>query len=186
MKYHAGKTFRNIFLTLFILVMIISLAWVLAFSWKVKQSSLSNDMQFHKTVPDQPVKSVKPSNQAGPGDETTGEKIPASVGNEKVKVNLPQPGAMVKNPLIIDGEARGNWYFEASFPVVLEDSNGKILGQTIATALGDWMTAEFVPFNAKLDFKTSTTTYGVIVLKKDNPSGLPANDEEARMPIRLK
>ncbi len=86
----------------------------------------------------------------------------------------------------ITGKARGNWYFEASFPVILKDSQGKVLAQAPAQAKGEWMTTEFVPFELDLTFrKQTTTTPATLILKKDNPSGLPEHDAQIEIPVVL-
>jgi hypothetical protein len=91
--------------------------------------------------------------------------------------------AKVKSPLTIAGEARGNWYFEASFPVKVYDANDMLLGTGIATAQGDWMTTDFVPFTGTITFSTPTTATGTVVFEKDNPSGLPENDNSLTIPV---
>lgn len=102
-----------------------------------------------------------------------------------VKVTSPRANQTVQSPLNIKGEAKGFWFFEASFPIKILDESGKVLGQGIAQAKSDWMTEEFVPFEATLDFEAPATEKGFLVLKKDNPSGLPEHDEEFRIPIVL-
>jgi hypothetical protein len=102
-----------------------------------------------------------------------------------VKVTSPLPNASVKSPLLVTGEARGNWYFEASFPVKVLDANGKVLGIVPAQAQGEWMTTNFVPFSVSVPFSTPTTPTGTLVLEKDNPSGLPEHAAEVRIPIRF-
>lgn len=89
----------------------------------------------------------------------------------------------IKSPLSVTGDAAGPWYFEASFPVILKDANGNILAQTGAQAMGDWMSTGTVPFSATLTWSTTTATSGIIILKKDNPSGLPEYDGEAVFPV---
>ena len=105
--------------------------------------------------------------------------------NPNVTINSPKVNALVSSPLTVTGEASG-WYFEGSFPVTLLDANGKILVQFYATAQGDWMTSDFVPFISKLTFPKPTTDTGTLVLMKDNPSGLPENDESVSIPVRFK
>lgn len=102
-----------------------------------------------------------------------------------IRVLEPASNATVSSPLTITGEARGNWYFEASFPIRIEDANGNVLGQHYATAQGDWMTEDFVPFQAELSFTVSATQTGTLILEKDNPSGLPENDDELRIPVQF-
>ncbi len=89
---------------------------------------------------------------------------------------------------LMPGQARGTWFFEASFPVVLVDWDGKIIAQTIATAKSDWMTEEFVPFEATLTFTADEETYsnkGSLILQKDNPSGLPEHDDALEIPVTI-
>src|SRR3989338_5118168 len=46
-----------------------------------------------------------------------------------VKVIQPTVNQLVFSPLAITGEARGSWFFEASFPVRLIDGNGYVLAE---------------------------------------------------------
>lgn len=105
--------------------------------------------------------------------------------DETVRITRPQPGQAMTSPFTVTGEARGRWYFEASFPVKLLDANGKLLVQTHAQAQGEWMTAEFVPFTSTLEFPQSTTTTGTLVLEKDNPSGEPQHADSRSFPVRF-
>jgi len=105
--------------------------------------------------------------------------------NANIIVTSPAANMIIQSPFVVKGEAKGTWYFEASFPVELIDANGKVLAQTHASAKGDWMTANLVPFESKLEFQTPTTSTGTIILKKDNPSGLPANDDSVSIPVRF-
>lgn len=93
----------------------------------------------------------------------------------------------IKSPLELTGEARGTWFFEASFPVEIMDGDNNILAQGLAQAHGDWMTENLVPFTiTDLKFEPPLTDKGTLVLKKDNPSGLPANDDHLTIPIRFR
>ena len=101
-----------------------------------------------------------------------------------VKLNKPKQNELLVSPLTITGEARGTWYFEASFPVVLTNWDGLIIAEGHAEAQSDWMTEEYVPFKATLTFvspyKVGDQDFmkkGSLILKKDNPSGLPENDD---------
>lgn len=105
--------------------------------------------------------------------------------SDLIQVTQPQSNATINNPLIIEGQARGLWFFEASFPVKLVDSQGKILAQGVAQAQSDWMTENFVPFKATLEFNVSDTQPGNLFLIKDNPSGLPENDDSLTIPVIL-
>lgn len=108
-----------------------------------------------------------------------------TVSHSLIRVTSPLAGATISSPVTITGEARGNWYFEASFPVKILDANGKELGVSYAQAQGEWMTTDFVPFRSTLTFSTPTTPTGTLVLEKDNPSGLPENADEIRIPVKF-
>lgn len=126
------------------------------------------------------------SNEDGTGQAPATSTENPPITTSMVKVFEPLPNALVKSPLTVSGEARGNWYFEASFPVKVLDANGKVLGITPAQAQGEWMTTNFVPFKVVISFATSTTATGTLVLEKDNPSGLPEHAAEVRVPIRFR
>ncbi len=104
---------------------------------------------------------------------------------EPVKITNPQTNQEISSPLAISGQARGTWFFEATFPIKVTDSQGTVLGISHAQAQGDWMTQDFVPFTATLDFNATTSTDGFIIFQKDNPSGLPANDASFTLPIKF-
>ena len=93
---------------------------------------------------------------------------------------------MITSPLVLEGEAKGTWYFEADFPIFLLDENGNQLFVAIATAQDNWMTEDFVPFKAEIEFDVPETMNGTLVFKKDNPSGLPEFDDEFKMPVIIR
>ena len=89
----------------------------------------------------------------------------------------------IQSPLKIKGQARGYWFFEADFPVKLIDANGKELVVSFAKTSADWMTEDFVPFEAVLEFEQPETENGTLILEKDNPSGLLENADEIRISV---
>lgn len=127
-----------------------------------------------------------------PGDNSGATTTPNTPNNPNtpathpnVRVTTPQPNATVGQNFTVKGEAR-LWYFEGSFPVEVVDANGKKLAIGIAQAQGEWMTTDFVPFNAPITLNSVPATQtGTIILRKDNPSGLPQNDDEFRVPIKF-
>lgn len=103
---------------------------------------------------------------------------------ENIRVSTPRPHGTIMSPLTITGEARGTWFFEASFPVLLTDWDGRIIAEHYATAQGAWMTEDFVPFTATLDFETPPYDMrGTLILQRSNPSGLPENDDALEIPV---
>lgn len=103
-----------------------------------------------------------------------------------IKVNSPQAKQIVASPIEIRGQARGSWYFEASFPVSLLDTQGNILARLPITAQGEWMTNDFVPFFGQISYQVATMTDAILVLENDNPSGLPENQKKIEIPLVLR
>lgn len=103
-----------------------------------------------------------------------------------VKVFSLQAGQEITTPLLVEGEAKGTWFFEASFPIKVTDEQGNILGASFVQAQSDWMTEDFVPFKGEISFVSPVEQKGFLILAKDNPSGLPENDKEIKIPVILK
>src|SRR3989344_1218765 len=130
---------------------------------------------------------VLPSNTQAPTTNnyqqatTTQDTRPQIAG--RIIVDTLKVGDTVTSPLAITGTAKG-WYFEASFPVEVRNASGTILAQAPAQAQSDWMVDAFVPFAITLTFPAQpASSTGTIVFRKDNPSGLPENDESLTVPV---
>jgi len=106
--------------------------------------------------------------------------------NADVKNLSVKSGQQIESPLLVSGQARGTWFFEATFPIKIIDEQGNILGSSFVRAKSDWMTEDFVEFEGELTFSTSVAVKGFLVLSKDNPSGLPQYDKELRIPVNIK
>jgi hypothetical protein len=102
---------------------------------------------------------------------------------DMIEVDAPLSGDTITSPLTVTGKARGNWYFEASFPIELKDGNGTVIATGVGQAQGDWMTTDWVPFTATLTYTAPATENGTLVLHNDNPSGLPENDKNVEIPV---
>lgn len=117
-----------------------------------------------------------------------------------ISVSEPAANATITSPLAIVGEARGTWFFEASAPVVLVDWDGRIIAEGYIQAQGDpedgsadgagWMTTDFVPFVGTLEFESPYKAgdadfmqKGTLILRKDNPSGMPEHDDAIEIPV---
>jgi hypothetical protein len=66
------------------------------------------------------------------------------------------------------------------------DENNNLVSSTIATAKGEWMTKDFVPFEATLNFFNPKTDKGFLIFRKDNPSGLKEHDDELKVSVLFK
>ena len=102
-----------------------------------------------------------------------------------IQVEIPKANEIISRPLIVKGKARGFWFFEATFPVKLIGENGEVITRHYAQTKDEWMTEDFVSFEAELDFEIATTQKGTLILEKSNPSDLPENYDELRIPVIL-
>lgn len=107
----------------------------------------------------------------------------ATFSNEVIILN-PKQNQLVSSPLKVEGQALGSWFFEASLPVKLVDNNNQIIVSHYGTAQDDWMTEKPVKFISDLVFSTNATS-GFLIISKDNPSGLPQNDDSISVPVRF-
>ena len=147
-----------------------------------------------------PGKADAPDRTESPGPpeapavpETSASPDPSSYTTTRgetdlIRLTSPLPGDTVSPPLVLRGEARGNWFFEGSFPVVLTDWDGRIIAEHYATAQGEWMTTEFVTFESVVDFTVPEnigefSRRGSLILQKDNASGLPEFDDALEMTV---
>jgi hypothetical protein len=121
-------------------------------------------------------------------EESEEGQLEASYTNadeDLIQVTSPAPGATISSPLTVSGQARGGWYFEATAPVVVVDWDGRIIAEGYVTAVGDWMTDEFVPFEGQIVFTpdTSVSDAGAVILQAANASDLPENDRAVEIPV---
>jgi|GEM_PF-3541662 len=112
-----------------------------------------------------------------------------------ITVEEPEQFDLVESPLTIRGEARGTWFFEATFPVKLLDKAENVIAEGYVTA-GDptsdsserasWMTEDFVPFTGTIEFEApEESAEGILMLEKANPSGLEENAGMMWVPVRF-
>lgn len=151
-----------------LLVVIVVLAWILF------------------AVP-RPAEAPTTATSTGSGQATT-TASPEPL-HTRVKVISPRAGATVGKSFSVTGEAPGNWYFEAVFPIQVRDKDNNKIGQTQGQASppagGDWITEAQVPFKATMTLDTAYSGSATLVLLRDNPSGLPENDDSFEVPITI-
>lgn len=117
------------------------------------------------------------------GKATTTPQVIEPFESENVRITAPLSEERVSRTFTVRGEARGPWYFEASFPVMVRDPQGNVLASTYAQADGEWMTTDFVPFTSNVSITSAYRGLAKLILLKDNPSGLPEHDDSVEIPI---
>jgi hypothetical protein len=126
-----------------------------------------------------------PASVVRPRDDLEPTPLPSEDKSDLIRVRSPARGALAKSPLHVTGVARGTWYFEATFPVALYDEHRRELARSYATAQGEWMTDDFVPFEADLVFAAGEAKEGTLVLDKANPAGSLEGIDQLLVPVRL-
>jgi hypothetical protein len=115
-------------------------------------------------------------------DYVAHETVPVEISD--IYVEIPKAGSVVSSPILMSGQARGYWYFEASAPVDLMDSSGNVIAGGYVTAKGDWMTENFVPFEGVLEFTSvPASKEGILIFKNSNASGEPEFDKSIMVPV---
>lgn len=130
-------------------------------------------------------------------DEMSGEMMSPKEGNNedkeesmeneqtKIKLNNVSGGDTISRTATIEGEARGSWYSEGQFSVVVKDTSDKEIGSFVAKAQGEWMTEEFVPFKTELDLSDYSGDAAKLEFQKANPSGMEENAESHTIKVEL-
>lgn len=113
-------------------------------------------------------------------NDSAGEEV-----SEVITVETPAEGEQVNTPLTVTGEARGTWFFEGDFPIRLMTEDGEVLESHYATAQGEWMTEDFVPFEGEMAFSVEEETEAVLRLERDNPSDKEELDMHMDIPLTL-
>ncbi len=147
-----------------------------------EQCVTSDGRTFTREIPPVEEGILTPPSEVETSTSTAATGTATTTTDPRIRVETPKAHAKIASPFVVKGQARGTWYFEASFPVKLVDEKGAVIAQTPAQAQGEWMTEDFVPFEATLTF-TATSGKGTLVLERDNPSGLPQNDAQVRIPV---
>lgn len=111
---------------------------------------------------------------------------PSDTINYFLRVESPRPGQWITSPLKITGDARGSWFFEAEAKTALLDGNRQKISQTTITAIGDWMTEDWVPFSGSMTFEKPATENGFLVFNKANASGLKDHELSDTIPVKFR
>jgi hypothetical protein len=111
--------------------------------------------------------------------------------HESIKVKNPKEEQVITSPLVLEGEVKGNWLFEATAPIYLTNWNGLIIAEGYIEAEEEWMTTDFVPFTGKLDFDEpenigTFSDYGSLIFQKNNPSGLSELDDAYEFRVKFR
>lgn len=103
---------------------------------------------------------------------------------DEITVSSIQDNQEISSPVVIEGEAKKEWFFEGQFPVYIMDNERRIVGNGNAVAKENGMNDDVIPFIATIDFNADAPT-GFIILEKNNPSGLAEKKVSVQIPVQL-
>lgn len=176
------KGVANLLVIVFVVILFV-LAIVATYIWQHTQIDKLNQQVGDLN---QQLKTTRTDNkQTTPPNTNPAQTNYTSLKSTTVNIYSPRGDEKIASPLAVIGEVPGSWSFEASFPIKILNSNGKVVAQTSAQILGNWMTDRLVPFSAKLPWTTQETGTGTLVLVKDNPSGIASNNDSVSVPVKF-
>ncbi len=182
------KNLKSLIYTILIIVIILGAVFLFTSKEGFEDGKISevNDFQECFEAGYQIMESY-PRQCHTPAGEVFVEEIDYSIKKDDlIKLAQPKPDQVIESPLRVRGEARGSWFFEGNFPVILTDWDGLIIAEGYATAQDSWMTEEYISFEADLSFeKPSYGENGFLILRKANPSGLAENDDALEIRVRF-
>jgi hypothetical protein len=157
-------------------IVILLIGIVALLGWMVLTTTSSPTPQTTFQTPTTTNQGGNNTNQNTGGDTTQ----PLS---SRVSITSPKANTAVGKTFDVTGQAPGGWFFEATFPVQVRDASGNVIGRINAEAQGEWQTTELVPYIAHMIISGNYTGSATLILMRDNPSGLPENDDSVSIPI---
>lgn len=91
----------------------------------------------------------------------------------------------ITSPAVIKGNARGMWFDEGRFPVILKDKNHRTLSKTAAVATDNWLTSGLVPFEFQVSFKNSYSGQAYLLFMQANASDRSSLNRGYILPVIL-
>lgn len=176
---------RGTRLAIITILIILIIAALGVFAWNMWLSELSMKVKTQTELTDR-QKELTKSVDARIADKISESKteIPE---NQDIIINSPKTGELINSPLIITGQVNGNGWsgFEGQVGTVkLLGADGEILGTAILEPTTDWMRLP-TKFKATLEFTSSKEQNGKLVFKNENPSGMPENNMESSLSIKI-
>lgn len=129
-----------------------------------------------------PVEQVAPAAPQSEAAADVSKYKPAPDG--EISVKAPLAGARISSPLVAEGVAINNWFFEGQFVAELV-VDGEVIAQAPAMQSGDrnWTDPGPVEFKAELAFDVTQEQQAELILSEDMPEMINPDTEE-RGPAR--
>lgn len=118
-----------------------------------------------------------------PATGSTSSPQTAAPLHAQVTVTTPTANATLSHSFEVAGTAPNQWFNEAVFPIQVRDPNDNLIGASQGQAQGDWTQPGLVTFTSHMTVDSTYEGPANLILLKDNPSGLPQNDDSVTVPI---
>lgn len=96
----------------------------------------------------------------------------------------PLANSKITSPVTISGTIPKSWTFEANFVIEIQDKNRNVIAASPSQVLFNNETDLIGKFSTLVNFDT-TAIEGYIVIKSDNPSGLPELQKTFEIPVKF-
>lgn len=157
-------------LLIILAILALALATTTALAYFLQQNRINDLLTQNSDLQAQVIECPNVMYTSGKGDE--------------VIVYTPNDSDTIASPLTVIGQIPGSWATEGDFVAVLKNSDGVQIAESVVTINGNWMTDDLVPFSTTIAYNDTGT--GTLVLQKDNPSGLPVNDDQVAINVQLR
>jgi hypothetical protein len=128
----------------------------------------------------------KPPSSPIPTTTPVADPLESPVTEKEVVLETPVEDSAVTSPLTIEGLAPGTWFFEGQIIGQIISQSGQVLATVPLMAEGEWMTEQHVRFNGEAKFTAPAGDTTIkLVIKNDNPSGLPENEKSKTYTLLL-
>ncbi|MCX6753957.1 MAG: hypothetical protein NTV03_02805 [Candidatus Nomurabacteria bacterium] len=169
-----GSKLNTALLLILIILMIIALRYMFQNKEVYFPDSYKNSEEYaHTTALD-----------VGKGNKLSNENRDQILGNkEDLVIFSIAPNSKVHDVVSYYGIVKGGYFFEANILINILDSNKKVLMNSHALSVTDWMTEGPVDFKGSIDLKGLPKGNAYFEIKNDNPSDIRANDKSILIPI---
>ncbi len=173
------KNFKKLSLMGFLFIFLISFAFVGCGKKTEEIEDFQTDKDVEITQEDEEALEEDDDSELSENGEV--------IGDENIRIHNLKEGDVLSFPLTLTGEAVGLWYFEASFVVSVLNEKGEVLAVTPAQSVtGDWMTVDFVDFEAIFDeVDLGGAKKGTLLFEKYNPTGFLELDQSFEVEVKF-
>jgi hypothetical protein len=130
-----------------------------------------------------PVSKAQQSKSSLAPEKTVSPIAPDAPLSSVVVVTSPLPHATVDVSFVVEGRAPVGWFSESVFPIQVRDENNNVIARATAHGPTAWKKSTALSWSATVTVLGPYTGPATLILLRNNPSGLPENDDAVTIPI---